>query len=322
MLSFLKRFIDDRTEKKETARQTKKNADGRTTFRLKSQNCPTSEVVYMRAYDFLDYELLLSEMQVWIYDTNYVCLQGVTDDQLNHKPLGEMLGHKAELGVLNEDMEMWHNIICKTPVIVETKRSVFYNDRLVYVESRPLYISSSLDSLFAIMYIIIPYKQSEDRPARSVKTYTQLMPDGPGEPYVPGISVIQPDAHKAESSKRSVTQLHMANNKFQLNLHRIHVWVYDLNRKCLHAPQDQIHLGHNMEHYIGKTIEQIVAEDEHSCLVVSRFNEIIDAAYNGEETRTHINDKNGMRYLKVRPLFVNNDRTQRYGIVVVIIPYK
>lgn len=101
-------------------------------------------------------ELDMHHFQVWMFDSDLICIHASYDPMLNRYPLEYYIGE--ELKNLDfYDQSVWKRVVQNALNSVETKMTSVYNDQLVYIEAKPLMYKVEMDAMYGIIVIIIPY---------------------------------------------------------------------------------------------------------------------------------------------------------------------
>lgn len=112
-------------------------------------------IVFFKMYEQEMYKLDISQMQLWIFDKNLVCLQSLhetTDSNYVGKSLHEFS--------YKDHVELWGRLLSETLLDgVEIKHTVLHHNTLIYIETKPLDMVDSQGNKYVhgCMLIVIPY---------------------------------------------------------------------------------------------------------------------------------------------------------------------
>lgn len=102
-------------------------------------------------------------------------------------------------------------------------------------------------------------------------------------------------------------------DRYDLELGKIQVWVFDKNQLCVHASDNQF----KAEYYIGKRVQDVNLQED----MFNTFHDIHKLALTGVESKRTIMVNNNLVYLEARTLYYNEDVHDIYGTMLLFIPY-
>jgi hypothetical protein len=288
---------------------------------------------YYILYKNFSYELDMTRLQVWIYNKDYICVHGATDQHLNRhsleKYLGKSVNEVIQGDTFNSDNE-WRELILNNSQIIESKRTTYINKNLVYVESKPLFYSSERNSLYAILFIIIPYADSQKKVSYEDKQYTEINAQGKHpQVYVPepdqgwikkAVLVTRGNRPVRVRADSSITKFkRLLKVDYELDITKIQVWVFSKDMTCIYATQDTQNLQYDIEYYLGRNIHEIFTKDDGLRTKIIR---LVEESLQLTEIRTTLEFDSSLLYVEVKPLFYNTDIKKIYGCLAITIPYK
>ena len=103
-------------------------------------------------------------------------------------------------------------------------------------------------------------------------------------------------------------------DKYELDTAHIQVWVFDKNRKCIHASDNEF----DASFYIGKSMDNINLQED----VYSIFKDIHVMSLNGIESKRTVMFNDRLAYVEGRALFYNEDVNDIYATMLIFIPYQ
>jgi hypothetical protein len=301
---------------------------------------PQTDVIYYNMYGNQDYKLDMKRLQIWTFDENKRVIHGTEDpasissnsfrlqDCLN-KTISEIVTDNID----NEYVKLWEDIIGCAYKLIETKRTTIINDDLIYVDCRPLCTGDTIDYLYGVLLIIIPYKTHGKNIELYQKKYTKM---------VGGKSVIyRPHMNKDDQYeyiiKKRLTIIDRFINCFicnslkvepdqdisvhfktgvpyELNMSRFQIWIFDVNNICIHGSYDVLMKQNPLEYYLGKNVEELKFREPNMWKWAVKY------ATNLHQIKTSILYCGEMMYIEIKPLLYNC--TELYGSLIILIPYK
>jgi hypothetical protein len=100
---------------------------------------------------------------------------------------------------------------------------------------------------------------------------------------------------------------------YALDLHKMQVWIFDKNKICIHASDNEF----KAEFYIGKKLREVHVQED----VFNTFHEIHNIALTGVESKRTVMLANRLAYIEGRTMYYNEDVNDIYGTMLICIPY-
>ena len=101
---------------------------------------------------------------------------------------------------------------------------------------------------------------------------------------------------------------------YELNVPKIQVWIFDKASKCVHSSDNEF----KADYYVGKSLSDIVLKED----VLDTFKDIHTLAQTGVESKRTVIINNMLAYIEGRTLYYNEDISDVYGSMLLLIPYK
>jgi hypothetical protein len=301
---------------------------------------PQTDVIYYNMYGMNDYKLDMKRMQIWAFDENKKVIHG-TEDPISLSPnsfklqdcLNKTFDEIVSDNSKNEYITLWKDVIDSAYKLIETKRTTIINDALVYVECRPLCTGDTIDYLYGVLLIIIPYKTHGKNIELYQKKYTKMV-DGKSMVYRPHrnredqyeyiikkeLSFIDKCAsclmcNSLELEPDQNISVHFKTGvPYELDMNRFQIWVFDIDNICIHGSYDVLMKQNPLEYYLGKNVEELKFRDPNMWKWAVKY------ATNLHQIKTSILYCGEMMYIEVKPLLYNC--TELYGSLIILIPYK
>lgn len=102
-------------------------------------------------------------------------------------------------------------------------------------------------------------------------------------------------------------------DRYELDTSLIQVWIFDKNRICIHATDNEF----KAEYYIGKNMSQVILQED----IFNTFNDIHVLSLQGIESKRTVIYDTRLAYIEGRALYYNEDVHDIYGTMLIFIPY-